>query len=43
MLDDAVARGVRIDDHVRLEAEKEMDRLKAEVNIYVRILEKSII
>ncbi|CAD8212296.1 unnamed protein product [Paramecium pentaurelia] len=33
MLDDAVNRGVKIDAHVKEEAEKEMDRLKAERNL----------
>ena len=40
MLDDAVNRGVKIDAHVKEEAEKEMERLKAEVhlnNIYREI------
>ncbi|CAD8210027.1 unnamed protein product [Paramecium pentaurelia] len=33
MLDDAVNRGVKIDAHVKEEAEKEMERLKAERNL----------
>lgn len=42
MLDDAVSRGVKIDDHVNNEAVKEMERLKAEVSILI-ILEKPTI
>lgn len=37
MLDDAVSRGVKIDDHVNDEAVKEMERLKAEVPILIMI------